>query len=115
MSGASHPKLEHIDLGSSYILGLIYDDSSLTLELDMRIEEGHPRYAPQDDGECYIKGCIRFADIDDLRVKNEPHEKGEEVNLSIIKSAMIEGDYCFIHSNMGEIELTAKSIQVMLD
>lgn len=115
MSGTPHPGLTHIDLKSSYILGVIYDDESLTLEMEFHVQEGHPRYAPQDDGECYLKGCIRFADIDDLRMKNENHEGDEEINLSIIKSAMIEDDYCFIHSNMGEIELTARSIQIILD
>ena len=115
MTGTPHPKLTHIDLVSSYILGVIYDDSSLTLEMEFHVLEGHPRYAPQDDGECYLKGCIRFADIDDLRMKNEKHEDGADVNLSIIKSAMIEDDYCLIQSNMGEIELTAQSIQVILD
>lgn len=115
MPGKQHPNLDQIDLASSFILGVIYDDSSLTLELDFKVLDGHPRFAKQDDGQCFLKGCIRFAEIDDLRMKNAQYAADEDVNLSIIKSAMIEDDYCLIQSNMGEIELTAKSIQIILD
>jgi hypothetical protein len=117
MSGVAHPKLEGIDIDSSYILGVIYDDQSLTLEMDFRLLDGHPKFAAaagSDDG-CYRKGFIRFADLDDLRLRKAKPEDGREVDYSDIYSATIEGDYANISSGWGEIELTAQSIQIALD
>jgi hypothetical protein len=116
MGGGGHPKLNGIELGSSYILGVIYDDESLTLEMDFHLDPGHPRYAPpENDDGCYRKGFIRFADFDDLRLRKTEIEAGREVNYSDIYSATLDGDYAMISSGWGEIELTAHSIQIVVD
>lgn len=116
MAGEQHPKLAGIDLDTSYIIGVIYDDDSLTLEMDFHLLPGHPRYEEPDSEEgCYRKGFIRFADFDDLRLRKTRAAEGEEVDLSIINSATIEGEYAFIDSGWGEIELTAQTIQVAVD
>lgn len=116
MSGDAHPKLVGMDLDKSYILGVIYDDESLTLEMDFKLTDQHPRFEPTQDAEgCYRKGFIRFAQFDDLRLRKTKVEDGEEVDLSDIYSATIEGDYANISSGWGEIELTAQSIQIALD
>ena len=116
MSGEKHPKLENVDLDTSYILGVIYDDVSLTLEMDFHVLEGHPRYEETDQEEgCYRKGFIRFSDMEDLRLKKTKAEDGQSVDLSVIESATIEGDYCYMLSGWGEIELTANSIQIAID
>ncbi len=116
MAGGGHPKLAGIDLPTSYILGVIYDDESLTLEMDFHLMEGHPRYAaPDGDEGCYSKGFVRFADFDDLRLRKTKVEDGREVNYSDIYSATLEGDYAMISSGWGEIELTARSIQIVVD
>ena len=116
MSGERHPKLENVDLDTSYILGVIYDDVSLTLEMDFHILEGHARFEPSDSEEgCYRKGFIRFSDMEDLRLKKSKAHDGGEVDLSVIDTATIEGDYCYIESGWGEIELTANSIQIAID
>jgi len=116
MVGGSHPKLAGIALVSSYILGVIYDDESLTLEMDFHLLEGHPRFAVPDSGEaCFRKGFIRFADLDDLRLRKAKVEDGREINYSDIYSATLDGDYAMISSGWGEIELTARSIQIVVD
>ncbi len=116
MAGGSHPKLAGIALGSSYILGVIYDDESLTLEMDFHLDPSHPRYtAPESDEGCFRKGFIRFADFDDLRLRKARVEDGREVNYSDIYSATLDGDYAMISSGWGEIELTARSIQIVVD
>jgi len=117
MSEGGDPKLAGIDLSTSYILGVIYDDESLTLEMDFRLLESHPRYQPPGDGSdgCYGKGFIRFADLDDLRLRKADPDEGREVNYSDIYSATIEGDYANISSGWGDIELTARSIRIALD
>ncbi len=117
MSESRHPKLAGIDLETSYILGVIYDDESLTLEMDFHLLDSHPRYeAAEGDAEgCYRKGFVRFADLDDLRLRKARPEDGREVDYSDIYSATIEGDYANISSGWGEIELTAQSIQIALD
>ncbi len=117
MADGAHPELADIDLANSYILGVIYDDESLTLEMDFRLTEDHPRYEVSDGDEdgCYAKGFIRFAEFDDLRLRKAETPEGEEVDYSDIYSATIEGDYANISSGWGEIELTAQSIQIALD
>lgn len=116
MAGAAHPGLAGIDLSTSYILGVIYDDESLTLEMDFHLLESHARFEAGDSAEgCYRKGFIRFADMDDLRLKKAGRIEGQEVDFSVIHSATIEGDYAFIDSGWGEIELTARSIRIALD
>ena len=120
MTDGVHPGLAGIDLGASYILGVIYDDESLTLEMDFRLTEDHPRYEQPDAADggvegCYGKGFIRFADFDDLRLRKAKAPEGSEVDYSDIYSATIEGDYANISSGWGEIELTAQSIQIALD
>ena len=116
MTEGKHPKLAGIEIETSYILGVIYDDESLTLEMDFHLLEDHPAYkTPTKDEGCYRQGFIRFADMDDLRLKKAKAIDGEDVDLSDIYSAQFEGDYAFISSGWGEIELTAKSIQIALD
>jgi hypothetical protein len=116
MTGSKHPKLAGIDIETSYILGVIYDDESLTLEMDFHLLEDHPAYtAPDGDEGCYKQGFVRFADMDDLRLNKAKPSDDKEVDLSDIYSAQFEGDYAFISSGWGEIELTAKSIQIALD
>ena len=116
MAGEIHPRLAGIDLDKSYIMGVIYDDESLALEMDFHLLNTHPRFEqPQNDEGCYRKGFIRFADFEDLRLRKAKAEDGREVDYSDIYSATIEGDYAFISSGWGEIELTAKSIQIAVD
>ncbi|ALE16293.1 hypothetical protein AMC99_00994 [Altererythrobacter epoxidivorans] len=116
MQGAGHPKLAAVDIDNSYILGVIYDDESLTLEMDFRLMQDHPRFEePDSDEGCYRKGFIRFSDFEDLRLRKAKPEDGKEVDYSDIYSATIEGDYAFISSGWGEIELTAQSIQIAVD
>ena len=116
MSAGSHPKLENVDLDKSFILGVIYDDESLTLEMDFQVLDGHPRFEQTDDAEgCYRKGFIRFADFDDLRLKKNKASDDGDVDFSVINTATIEGDYAFIDSGWGEIELTAQSIRIAVD
>ena len=117
MGEGGDPRLAGIDLATSYILGVIYDDESLTLEMDFHLLDAHPRYQAPADGEdgCYRKGFIRFADLDDLRLRKARPEDGREVDYSDIYSATIDGDYAYISSGWGEIELTAQSIQIALD
>lgn len=115
-----HPKLAGIAIETSYLLGVIYDDQSLTLEMDFHLTDGHPSFTlpePGDEG-CYRQGFIRFAEIDDLRLNQaKVADTGEagEVDLSDIYSATFDGDYVFLSSGWGEIELTARSIQIAVD
>ncbi|WP_284125240.1 hypothetical protein [Parerythrobacter aestuarii] len=113
----THPKLEKINLDKSYILGVIYDDESLTLEMDFRLEADHPEFKAPEAGQdgCYRQGFVRFSDMDDLRLRKTKVEEGKNVDLSIINAATIDADYAFIDSGWGEIELTAQSIQIAFD
>ena len=112
MSGATHPKLENIDLEHSKLLEVIYDDESVTLEMDFCVLQGHAKFEPDTDCPCFRKGFISFADIDDLRIKQSQGGSNDETRIS---SATIEGDYAFVDSGWGEIELTAQWIRVVVD
>ena len=113
----THPKLAKIDLNRSFILGVIYDDKSLALEMDFRLEADHPDFTPPPPGEegCYKSGFVRFADLDDLRLKKTKVEEGKTQDLSVIYSAEITEDFAHIDSGWGEIELTANSVRVAFD
>jgi len=113
-----HPKLAKIDLDRSFILGVIYDDSSLTLEMDFRLEADHPDFkAPAEAGDdgCFKQGFVKFSELDDLRLRKTKVEEGNNADLSIINSATISADYAFIDSGWGEIELTAQTIRIAFD
>lgn len=108
-------KLKGIDFPNSYLMNVIYDDESLTLEMDYALEPGHPKYEPPKDGEtgCYRQGFIRFADITDLRLAKAKPESGTD--LSTITAAEYKGDHVAISSGWGEVEVTARSIRVAVD
>lgn len=118
MSAAVHPKLQGIDIESSYILGVIYDDTSLTLEMDYKLLDSHDAYiAPADDEEgCFAKGFLRFALIEELALdKADKAKAGEEVDYSDIYSVKAEGSRFEISGGWGEIKVVARSISVALD
>jgi hypothetical protein len=117
MAGDQGAHIAGFDLEKSYILSVIYDDVSVTLDMDFFLLEDHPAYQPPADGEdgCFRHGYIRLADIDDLRLRKADLPNDKQANLSVIQAATIDGDYVFISSAWGEIECTAQSIRFALD
>jgi hypothetical protein len=117
MGRIGDPRLKGIDFERSYVLGVIYDDDSLTLELDFNLTDEHPAYKSpaQDEEGCFRGGYIRFADIDDLQIdKSRPSEDGEQ-DYSVIYSASDSGNQFSISCGWGEIKVTARSVRVALD
>ena len=108
-------KLKGIDFPNSYLMNVIYDDESLTLEMDYALQPTHPKYAaaPEGDQGCFRQGFIRFADIIDLRLAKA--KAGEGADLSTITAAECKGDHVAISSGWGEVEVTARSIRVAVD
>lgn len=109
-------KLAGIDFASSYLLNVIYDDESLTLEMDWRLQPEHPRHEESGEDGCYRQGFIRFADIVDLRLaKARGNDGGEVTDYSVIESASFEGDRVVVSSGWGQIEVRAGAIRVAVD
>ena len=117
MSAISDPRFKGIDFERSYLLGVIYDDESLTLEMDFRLTETHPEHvAPQDGDEgCYRGGFIRFADIDDLQIDKAKGAEGEDADYSIIYSVSGDGKNFEFSCGWGEIKVAARSVRVAFD
>ncbi|WAT18221.1 hypothetical protein OZN62_01185 [Aurantiacibacter sp. MUD11] len=115
MTGGSHPKLDNISLEDSFVLDVIYDDVSVTLEMEFSVLPGHPRHELAAASGGLRPGFIQFSEVDDLRIKNSESAKAGAGNKFPVSSATIEGDYAFIDSSWGEIELTAQSIRVVVD
>jgi hypothetical protein len=117
MSTVSDPRFEGIDFEHSYLLGVIYDDESLTLEMDFRLTETHPEFvAPQDGDEgCYRGGFIRFADIDDLQIEKAKADAGGEPDYSVIYSVSGDGKDFEFSCGWGEIKVAARSVRVAFD
>ncbi len=115
MSPISDPKFEGIDFQHSYVLGVIYDDESLTLEMDFRLTEQHPQFASTDEGEegRFGNGFVRFADIDDLHISKARADG--DVDYSTIFSASGDGKNFEISCGWGEIKVAARSVRVQLD
>ncbi len=108
-------KLKGIDFPNSYLMNVIYDDESLTLEFDYALEPEHPKYSAPNAGDtgCFRPGFIRFADITDLRLAKSA--AGESGDLSRIRSAECKGDHVALSSGWGEVEVSARSIRVAVD
>ena len=106
-----------IDFERSFLTGVIYDDESLTLELDFNLTEAHPRHVPPtgDEEGCYRGGYVRFADIDDLQIDKAKPSEGETEDYSIIYAVAGDGERFEFSTGWGEIKVTAKSVRVALD
>ena len=117
MGQISDPRLRSIDFEKSYLLGVIYDDESLTLEMDFCLTEGHPNYAPPkpDEEGCYRGGFVRFADIEDLQIDKAKPAEGEAVDYSIVYSVADDGNKIEFSCGWGEITVAAKSIRIAFD
>jgi hypothetical protein len=117
MSTVSDPRFKGIDFERSYLLGVIYDDESLTLEMDFRLTETHPEYAAPQPGEegCYRGGFIRFADIEDLQIDKAKPTQGEEADYSVIYSVSGDGKTFEFSCGWGEIKVAARSVRVAFD
>ena len=116
MSAITDPRFKGIDFERSYVLGVIYDDESLTLEMDFNLTEIHPEHTPSEPGEegCYRNGFIRFADIDDLDIKKAREPEGE-TDYSVIHSVSGDGKNFEISCGWGEIKVTARAVRVAFD
>ena len=117
MSRITDPRFEGIDFERSYLTGVIYDDESLSLEMDFLLTEGHPRYVepqPEDEG-CYRGGYIRFADINDLQIDKAKPTDGEAEDYSIIYAVSGDGNRFEFSCGWGEIKVAAGSVRLALD
>ena len=117
MSRITDPRFDGIDFEHSYLTGVIYDDESLSLEMDFRLTETHPRYAPPagDEEGCYRGGYIRFADIDDLQIDKAKPVEGKEEDYSVIYSVVGDGQKFEFSCGWGEIKVAAGSVRLALD
>jgi hypothetical protein len=111
------PRFDGIDFEQSYLLGVIYDDESLTLEMDFKLTDRHPAYAAPQSGEegCYREGFVRFADIEDLQIAKAPVPEGETPDYSVVYSGEGDAERFAFSTGWGEIKVTAKSVRVALD
>jgi hypothetical protein len=117
MSRITDPRFDGIDFERSFLTGVIYDDESLSLEMDFRLTDGHPRYSPPKPGEdgCYRSGYIRFAEIDDLQIDKAKPVDGASEDYSIIYSVSGGGQRFEFSCGWGEIKVAAGSVRVALD
>lgn len=117
MSAIADPRFKGIDFENSYLLGVIYDDESLTLEMDFRLTDLHPEYAAPRPGEegCYRGGFIRFSDIDDLQIDKARQSENDQVDYSIIYSVAGDGKTFEFSCGWGEIKVAARSVRVAFD
>jgi hypothetical protein len=114
MSMISDPRFKGIDFERSYLTGVIYDDESLTLEMDFSLTELHPDYAPPQEGDegCYRSGFIRFADIDDLQIDKAPDQVED---YSIVYAVSGDGQRFEFSSGWGQVKVAARSVRIALD
>ena len=117
MNTVSDPRFKGIDFERSYLLGVIYDDESLTLEMDFRLTETHPEYAAPQPGEegCYRGGFIRFAEIEDLQIDKAKPVEGEQADYSIIYAVSGDGKNFEFSCGWGEIKVADRSVRVAFD
>ena len=116
MSTVSDPRFSGIDFERSYLLGVIYDDESLTLEMEFNLTEQHPGYQPPQPGEegCFRGGYVRFAEIEDLQIDKAPTPEGE-ADYSIVYAVAGDGERFEFSTGWGEIKVSAKAVRIALD
>jgi len=117
MSRITDPRFDGIDFERSFLTGVIYDDESLSLEMDFHVTEGHPRYTAPQPGEdgCYRGGYIRFGDIDDLQIDKAKPVDGKDEDYSVIYSVAGDGQKFEFSCGWGEIKVAAGSVRLALD
>lgn len=118
MNQIGDPRFDGIDFGRSFLLGVIYDDESLTLEMEFNLTERHPRYATPSEGEngCYRGGYVRFAEIEELEIDKAPVPDGEEENdYSVIYSVSGDGKTFSISTGWGDVKVSARSVRIAFD
>jgi len=117
MGKIGDPRFEGIDFEQSFLLGVIYDDESLTLEMEFNLTPQHPRYEPPQPGEegCFRGGYVRFADIDDLQIDKAPAPEGGQADYSIVYSVTGDGERFEFSTGWGEIKVSAGSVRIALD
>lgn len=117
MSSVSDPRFRNIDFERSYLLGVIYDDESLTLEMEFNLTPQHASYQAPKEGEeaCFHGGYIRFAEIEDLEIDKAPAPAGETADYSIVYSVASDGERFEFSTGWGEIKVSAKSVRIALD
>jgi len=117
MGSITDQRFKGIDFEQSYLLGVIYDDESLTLEMDFNLTELHPEYAAPAAGEegCYRGGFIRFADIEDLQIDKARPVEGEQVDYSVVYAVSGDGRNFEFSSGWGEIKVAAGSVRIAFD
>jgi len=117
MSTFSDPRFKGIDFQSSYLLGVIYDDESLTLEMDFSLTEDHPDYAAPQSAEegCYRGGYIRFADIEDLSIDKAKVDAATGADYSEIYSVAGDGKNFDFSCGWGAIKVAARSVRIAFD
>jgi hypothetical protein len=117
MSTISDPRFKGIDFERSFLLGVIYDDESLTLEMDFRLTEAHPEYVSPPEGEegCFRGGFIRFADIDDLQIDKAKADEGKPADYSVIYAVSGDGKNFEFSCGWGEIKVSARSVRIAFD
>lgn len=112
------PRFKGIDFERSYLLGVIYDDESLTLEMDFNLTERHPRFAAPNEGEsgCFRGGYVRFAQIDDLQIDKAPVPEGAKAaDYSVVYSVTGDGERFSFSTGWGDIKVSARSVRIALD
>lgn len=114
MNSISDPRFKGIDFQKSFLTGVIYDDESLTLEMDFSLTELHPDYSPpsEDDEGCFHGGYIRFSDIEDLEI--DKARDGVD-DYSVIYAVSGDGQRFAFSSGWGEVKVAAKSVRLALD
>lgn len=114
MTPISDPRFEGVDFRNSFLTGVIYDDESLTLEMDFRLTERHPQYSEPQAGEegCYRGGYVRFADIEDLQIDKAREDVDD---YSVIHSFSGDGHHFAVSSGWGELSVSARSVRLTLD
>jgi hypothetical protein len=118
VSEIGDPRFDGLDFERSFLLGVIYDDESLTLEMDFNLTEQHPRYIAPQEGEsgCYRGGYIRFAGIDDLQIGKAPASGGElPADYSVVHSVSGDGERFLISTGWGDVKVSARSVRIALD
>ena len=107
-------RFEGIALEDSFVCGVITDDDSLTLEMDFALQPGHPQYEGDGASLSHNPGSVRFGGLSRLSI-DVAEKRGESRKRFAIHHAAIEGSTFRISCDWGDIELTARSVRLVVE
>jgi hypothetical protein len=119
-----HPRLSHVSLEDSYVLGWQAKGDALSIDLDVVLLPSHPVYSQPtvDEWACFKRGTLTFSRVtklsglDRLNSSRPARDAAGEADFGHIEDATynLDGDYKITIELAGDLSFSAGEIGLVL-